>query len=345
MRKPHAVSAVILALIFCFSLTACAASLGLMCCMSAAWAGSLDHGRLSGALEQTIAGFDGRIGVCVRDSAGSGCIHGAERFPMQSVMKLVVAVAVLDAVDREGWRLTDPVLVKKENLSVSVQPLAKLVTLDGYRTTVDDLLSRMVVDSDSAATDILLHRLGGPPAVQAMLTRNHIDGIRVDRDERHLQTEIVGLNWQPEYVDALVLRNAIEAVPEVRRQESFDFYLADARDTATPEGMVTLLTALQSGRLLSPSSTRHLLNVMSRTATFPDRLKAGLSPGWAIAHKTGTSGTWKGITAATNDVGILTAPDGGVVVVAVFIKASGRSPKERPSLIADIARRIVSAYR
>ena len=35
------------------------------------------------------------------------------------------------------------------------------------------------------------------------------------------------------------------------------------------------------------------------------------SSGWILAHKTGNSSAWKGVTAATNDVGILTAPDGG----------------------------------
>jgi len=345
MRRAHAVSALFLAWIRCMSLAVSVAALGLTSWTSAAGAGSLDHARLAEALDHAVAGFGGVVGVCACDAAGSECIRGAERFPMQSVMKLVVAIAVLDAVDREVIRLADPVVVKKEDLSVFVQPLKKLVTADGYRTTVGDLLSRMVVDSDSAAVDILLNRLGGPPAVQAMLERHHIDGIRVDRDERHLQTDIVGLTWKPEYVDARVLKKAIAAVSEVRRQEAFDFYLADPRDTATPEGMVALLTAVQAGRLLSDPSTLHLLGIMSRTVTFPDRLKAGLLPGWVIGHKTGTSLTWKGITAATNDVGILTAPDGGGVTVAVFIKASGRPEKERASLIADVARRVVSAYR
>jgi beta-lactamase class A len=73
--------------------------------------------------------------------------------------------------------------------------------------------------------------------------------------------------------------------------------------------MTKLLQLLAENRLLSASSTRRLLEIMTQTATFPDRLKAGVSPGWILAHKTGTSGTWRGVTAATNDVGILMAPD------------------------------------
>jgi beta-lactamase class A len=320
-------------------------ALGLICLASVASAGSLDHARLTAVMERALAGFDGEVGVCVRDSSGSDCIHGGDQFPMQSVMKLVVAVAALDAADRGGLRLTDDVLVRREDLALGVQPIAKLVTAEGYRTTIGDLLSRMVVDSDSAATDILIQRLGGPAAVQAVLTRNRIDGVRVDRDERHLQTEIAGLSWQPDYVDPRALRNAIAAVPEGRRQASFEAYLADPRDTATPDGMVALLAELQSGHLLSPASTRHLVDTLQHTVTFPDRLKAGLPTGWSIGHKTGSGGAWKGITVATNDVGILTAPDGGAVMAAAFIKTSRHSETECNALIAAIGRVVVATYR
>ncbi len=40
--------------------------------------------------------------------------------------------------------------------------------------------------------------------------------------------------------------------------------------------------------------------------------------GTRVAHKTGTSGTANGIAAATNDIGLVTLPDGGTLAVAVF---------------------------
>ena len=38
--------------------------------------------------------------------------------------------------------------------------------------------------------------------------------------------------------------------------------------------------------------------------------EAGLRPGWTLGHKTGPSGYWNGVTAATDDVGILFGPNG-----------------------------------
>lgn len=306
---------------------------------------SLERAQLQLELEQIARGIDGRVGVCVRSGSGMACVHGDQRFPLQSVMKLVVGIAVLDGVDHHRWRPDDSVIVRKQDLSVGVQPLAHLVTAEGFRTTIDDLVRRAIVDSDSSAVDILLARLGGPTAAQAVLDRHGIAGVRIDRDERHLQTEIDALEWRPEYVDPPTLARAIAAVPHARRDSAFRAYQKDPRDTATPVGMVSLLQALADGTLLSAASTARLLEILTQTVTFPDRLKAGVSAGWTLAHKTGTSGTWRGVTAATNDVGILTTPDGRTVTVAVFIADSRAPAAERAAAIARVARATIAGAR
>jgi beta-lactamase class A len=323
-----------------------AARIGLIVLFSfVAWGGALQHEPLQRKLDALARGADGRLGVCVQDARGASCLRGDERFSLQSVMKLIVAVAVMDAVDRGSWRLDEQVLVRRQDLSLFVEPLAKLVTGSGYRTTIGDLVRRAVVDSDSAAVDILIARLGGPKAVQGCLDRLNVQSVRIDRDERHLQTEAVGLEWRPEYVDPKVLDLAIERVPKSRHDRAYRAYQVDVRDTATPRGMAALLERLATGKLLSARSSRHLLEVMQQTVTFPDRLKAGTAPGWTLGHKTGSSSTWNGVTAATNDVGVLSAPDGGTVAVAVFIGDSKASSSGKAALMAKIAAAAIACYR
>jgi beta-lactamase class A len=306
---------------------------------------SLQHSMLEAELNRITRGFDGHVGICARDSAGFACVNGSQRFPLQSVTKLVVGLAAMDAVDHRGWRLDDTVVIRKQDLSLGVQPLAKLVSGNGFLTTTEDLVRRAIVDSDNAAADVLVARLGGPKTVQAVLNQLHISGVRFDRDERRLQTESWGLEWQPEYVDAAVLERAYAAVPEARTDSAFRAYQRDPRDTATPRGMATLLQSLAEGKLLSTTSTNRLLEIMAQTKTFPERLKAGVADGWTVAHKTGTGGTWHGVTAATNDVGILTAPDGSFVSVVVFIADSRAEDKDRAALMARVARVTIDNYR
>jgi beta-lactamase class A len=309
-------------------------------------AASLLKGPLQEAMTRVTRGFKGRVGVCVRDGSGVVCINGDQKFSLQSVVKLVTAIAVLDAVDKRGWKLADPVVVKRENLSVGVQPIEKMIKDEaGYQTTIADLVRRAIVDSDSAANDILMDRLGGAHNTQFIPERHGIFGMRIERDERHLQTETMGLTWKPEYVDSAVLQKAREALTESQREAAFKLYQRDERDTSTPRAMVALLQAVADGNVLTPASLTWLFDTMTQTVTFPGRLKAGVSNGWTLGHKTGTSGTYKGVTVATNDVGILKAPDGKYLSIAVFIADSTASDAERDALTAALAKETIAAYR
>ena len=308
-------------------------------------AAQLDFAGLEKDLIALTKDFGGRVGVCVQSDRGAACVHPNDKFAMQSVVKLLVGFAVMDAVDTQGWKLDTQVEIQRKDLSLYVQPLEKLVGPNGYKTTIGDLVRRAIIDSDSAATDVLIARLGGPASVQAVLKKKGVDGIRVDRDERHLQTEIVGLAWRSEFVEPPVLDQAIAGVKEATRSLAFAVYKRDPRDTSTPKGMSEFLSKLSGGKLLSVSSTQFLMQAMKECRTFPTRLKAGVPERWDISHKTGTSGTWKGETAATNDVGVLTAPDGTRVAISAFVADSFSNDEVRDKLIAKISALAAARYR
>jgi len=313
--------------------------------LTSALAGAtLDVVGLQRDLTSLAARTPGRLGVCVRAEKGIACVHAQDGFPLQSVIKILVGFAVLTEVDANRWHLDEPVTLYPADLSLNVQPVAKLVSPAGYRTTIGDLVRRAIINSDSAATDVLIARMGGPAAVRASLNRHGVGGIRIDRDERRLQTEIMGVVWRPEYVDAAILERDIAAVPEQRRNEAFARYRKDPRDRATPSGMATFLLRLAQSKLLSKSSTAFLLQAMKECVTFPDRLKAGVPADWEMSHKTGTSNTWKGITAATNDVGIVRTPDGSLISIAALLADSPASSAERAASIAGISKLVVANY-
>lgn len=57
-----------------------------------------------------------------------------------------------------------------------------------------------------------------------------------------------------------------------------------------------------------------------------------------MAHKTGSTGTVQGLTAATNDSGVIFLSNGGQLAVSVYVKASTRNDAARDLVIARITR-------
>ena len=261
---------------------------------------------------------------------------------MQSVMKLPVAVSALEAVDAGKWRLDDEVVVHKQDLSVFVQPIAKLVGPNGYKTTIGDLVRRAIVDSDSAATDILIAKLGGPGAVQLTLNRKETGAVRVDRDERHLK-EISGLEWRDEYLDPPALDRAIDAVPEPAGRGISGVPARSSRHLHAAR-MTILLDKLAAGRLLSSSSTQFLLDTLKQTTTFPDRLKAGFPTAGRSATRPARAGRGAASRPRSTTSASSRAPKGETISIAVFIAESRASDKDMAKLMADIARAIITKY-
>jgi beta-lactamase class A len=70
------------------------------------------------------------------------------------------------------------------------------------------------------------------------------------------------------------------------------------------------------------------------------RLGLDLPEGTTVAHKGGTSDTDNGITAATNDIGLIALPDGRQLAIAVFVTDSTADKATRLKVIARIGRAV-----
>jgi len=298
---------------------------------------------LADRLHDLASGFPGKVGIAVEDIQAGWVADedGATPYPQQSVSKLWVSIAVLDAVDQGRLTLAEPVEVRRQDMSVFNQPIQKKLVDGVYATTIDELLGYAIAQSDNAANDILVRQVGGSGVVRRWLAAHHVAGVRAGPEERILQSEIAGVTWRPEYSFGQAFWTARDLVAPQVRAARLQAYLADPKDGATPDGMVEGLGRLVRGELLSPASTQRLLQILQQTTTGPARLKAGLGPGWLIAHKTGTGQDLGDLSTGYNDVGVLTAPDGRTYAVAVMI-ASTRAPVPlRQALMADVARAVV----
>jgi beta-lactamase class A len=301
------------------------------------------------ALAQSIrtiwASFPGRAGIAVASNKGTWLIEhrGEELMPQQSVSKLWVSLTIMDAVDEGRLRLDDTVTVRKSDIAVFHSPITRQIGANGFQTTIADLLSRAMRQSDNTANDFLLQHVGGPQAVRAMISSKGIGAVRFGPGERYLQAKTAGLTWKPEYSVGRAFQTARAQLSPDARRRAMDAYVNDPPDGAAPSAIARALLRLKKGELLSPRSTRYLLGLMETSETGRARLKGGLPEGWTLAHKTGTGQDLSGRTAGFNDVGILTAPDGTSYAVVVMIADTTRPVPERQQLIQSVAS-VVGAY-
>ncbi|MBZ5557284.1 MAG: class A beta-lactamase [Acidobacteriia bacterium] len=265
----------------------------------------------------------GRVGAAAMlvETGERASLRGDERFPMQSAFKLPVALHVLHEADAGRIQLSREIALTKADMrgAGGIDPIA-VRWPDGVSLSIEELARRMVSNSDNTAVDALMALAGGPVAVTRRLVALGIRGIRVDRGERELARDLSG--------------------PTPAKQRSaFARYAHDLRDTAAPDAAVDLLAKIARNEdQLAPASHDRLLKWMIETQTPASRIKGRLPAGTVVAHKTGTGPDVAGINAVTNDIGLITLPNGRHIAVAVFVATSSKPIEMREGVIAQIAR-------
>jgi beta-lactamase class A len=262
---------------------------------------------LTSQFEKIATAAEGRVGVAahVLESGETADLHGDEHFPMQSVYKLPIAMAVLQRVDRGELKLDQRVKVEPSDfVRKGMGSPVRDKYPAGTELTIAELLRYTICESDGSTSDVLMKLIGGPGSVMAFLKEIQVPNIQVVNYEKE-----IGRDWETQY-----------------------------RNWATPKGALALLVALQSRRGLSRESQALLLKLMTEAILGARRLKGQLPAGTLVAHKTGTGGTRHGITSATNDIGIITLPDGRHLAVAAFVFDSAGDDDTRDAIIARLAK-------
>jgi beta-lactamase class A len=290
--------------------------------------------------------FNGRVGIAVTsvDEGWSVGWKADDFYPQQSVSKLWVSIAALDAVDKGRVSLDTKVTLSKSDLTLFHQPVAAKILGGGYTTTLAELMFKAITTSDNTCNDKLMRSVGGPEAVRNVIASKNLGAIRFYNGERALQSKIAGLIWSPSYSIGNAFYKARDALPKAMREAAFNRYVEDPYDGAAPSAIVNALARLKRGELLSPSSTQRLLWIMGNTKTGANRLKGGLQAGWTLSHKTGTGQVLGPYQAGYNDIGILTAPDGRSYAVAVMIKKTAVPLPTRMTLMNNVVRAVIAQH-
>jgi beta-lactamase class A len=279
----------------------------------------------------------GTFGIAVLDlqTGETWQVNADKAYPMMSVFKAPVAATVLSRIEHGQNTFDQLVTVTRAELGYG--PIRDQFKGERMTFTVRQLLAAAVSKSDNSAVNALIQFIGGPAVVTAYLREHGIVGMRVDRDEAGIARlfEDLGPN------DSLPA-DETDAQQDLRYKRGYARFMADPDNRSTPIAAMTFLQKLWHNELLSPASSKYLLDLMY-AQTLTHRLRSGLPPGVKLADKSGTSGEVDGLSAAYNDIGIMVWPDGHAVVVAAFMTGSNLPPTQRDAMYAELARDVAKA--
>jgi len=261
---------------------------------------------LSHQLDSIIKQRSAAIGVAIigLEDKDSLFINGDKAYTIMSVVKFPQALAVLHKVATKELSLDQQLHFTKAELNASgYSPLKDSFPDGNINRSLEAVLKLAVSSSDNAACDKLFDLLGGPAAVETYLHQLGATAIGIGTTYARMKNDSVFLNH------------------------------------STPRAMARLLQDFYLGNVLAAPQRDRLLDMMTNTSNDPKRIKGMLPETAVVAHKTGTSGTDSNqVTAAFNDAGIVTLPDGRHFVMVVFINNSKESGETNARTIAEISR-------
>ena len=233
-------------------------------------------------------------------------VNGNQRFPMQSVYKFPIALALLNKVDKGTLRLSDSVFISGSRLQNTLwSPIREKYPEGDISLPLSEIIIYTVALSDNNGSDLLMEMAGGPDSVNTFIAGLGIQNISIRNYEIEMQA-----GWEIQF-----------------------------NNYATPTGIIELLKKFKAKEILHKDTHDFLWTVMENTST--GSFKKKIPQSLKVIHKTGNSGfNSEGVSAATNDVGIFILPDQRNIAFAIFISNSTESNDTNYGVIAEIAEAI-----
>jgi len=219
-----------------------------------------------------------------------------QRFVMCSTFKASLAACILRRADRGEENLAAIMRFSQADIGDMYAPVAQANLAKGA-LSVTDMCQAAVEYSDNLCANLLLARIGGPPAMTAFWRSIGDPVSRLDHNEPRLNFSSPG----------------------------------DPRDTTTPRAMAGILRRLVLENVLSPASRRLLTAWLLGCQTGADRLRAGLPKNWVIGDKTGNNGK-----DAAGDIAIAWKQPNTPILVSVYTQGGTPTQAQLKTLFTQI---------
>ncbi|MBD5208003.1 MAG: class A beta-lactamase [Bacteroidales bacterium] len=267
--------------------------------------------KLQEDLNSYISGKDARIGIAVIvNGKDTISVNGNREFPMMSVFKFPLALAVSDYCLKNDILLSDSISIKTDAIKENTwSPMRDKYGVRDLKLPISELLDYILQQSDNNACDILIDFIGGTSVADKLMKSLGYHDIIISHteDEMHRDLSLSYLNRTTPIAMARLFDQFYRQ--GMRHENVFHDYIA--------ESMLTCQTGL-------------------------DRLPAPLLHSNAIiGHKTGTGDiNSQGRIIAVNDAGYIIIPNKSGYSIAVFVADSGYDMAETSKIIAEISKMV-----
>lgn len=270
----------------------------------------VNYDGLQESLTEFVADKDANIGIAVIiNGSDTVSVNGDKHFPMLSVYKFPIALALGEHYRLNNLSLSEPIAVLPEDLHRDTySPMTDKIIASAAHASGNlliptvELVAYMLQQSDNVASDIILKTAGGAAQVGKYLRDSGITGANVKSSENEMHID-----------NSLCYANS-----------------------STPRGMASLMDKFD--REANDSISIEIKRLMETCETGTARLPKPLTDA-RIGHKTGTGFVLPdGRLMAVNDAGYVHLSNGRHYSIAVFIENSAYDMPQTEELIAEISR-------
>lgn len=258
------------------------------------------------AISEQYSGYKANIGIGYADNQVT-YQNNQKKYPLLSVFKLHVAVAVLDKINREKLNLENKINISSADIKENTySPLREKYGVKNLNLSLHELLYYMVAESDNNACDILIKWVGGTDSVE-----KYIHAIGLPETEIKVTEDIMNRADMTQYQNRAPLHE-----------------------------ILALLKMIDENKLFSEELHKELLSIMQSTVTGANKIKGYLPKYVNVAHKTGSSSRLQdGKKIADNDAAIIKAGN-KKYYLAIMVSDSYESDETNAEIIAKISQQI-----
>jgi beta-lactamase class A len=263
-------------------------------------------------LAKLEADSGGRLGISAVNTANNVHIQyrAQERFPMGCTSKVVVVSAILKASMTDSSLLQQKITYTQKDVDLAGwSPITQQSQYLTEGITIGQLCGAAIMQSDNAAMNILMDKLGGLNVANSFLRSLGDNTSQFDR------------GWPAE----------ASSIP------------GDLRDTSTPAAMAKTFQLLVLGDALA-SQQREQLQVWLQNNAIGNtigkaRIRGGAPKNWLVGDKTGT-----GNYGTTNDIAVIWPPNCQPIIIAIYFTQSKKDAPLREDVLASATKMIINEF-